>query len=246
MKPDPSTTDPAGKQATLRALLLMAAVGLIPTVAMAATMSLENGHLSLLRADLGPYSLNQLLAGLIAVAAPLVFLLPIAWLCLPPSPARQARLLPVTAPFALFGPSILGGLLIGGDFWMGQLLVLLMLATCLVGYTLWLALFERTLGKTGAIVMYSLLWALTGFLDYLDEYVLAYLDGRLDWTRWFVWLFPPIGGLVNHCSDTLVEMKFSFHALGISVIQSLFLGALLWFLEQRRLRRTDSSGTAST
>ncbi len=225
--------DVANKHATMTALLLTFLAGMIPATVVATTMSLGDGSLTLLQTDLGPYSLNQLLAGLIAVAAPLVFLLPIAWLCLPPSPARKARLLPLAAPFALFGPSILGGLLAGGDFWTGQILVLLMLGICLVGYTLWLALFERVLGKTGAIMMYSLLWALTGFLDYLDEYVLAYLDGRLDWTRGFVWLSPPIGGLVNHCSDALIEMKFTFHALSISVIQSVLLGLLLYYVEHR-------------
>lgn len=236
----------ARKQATMTALFLTLLAGIIPAAVVATTMRLNDGNLTLLQADLGPYSLNQLVAGLIAVAAPLVFLFPIAWLCLPSSPARKARLFPLAAPLALFGPSIVSGLLVGGDFWTGQITVLLILATCLIGYTFWLALFERTLGKAGAILVYSLLWALTGFLDYLDEYVLAYLDGRLDWTRWFVWLFPPIGGLVNHCSDTLIEMKYSFHTLSISVIQSLFLGSLLFFLEHRKTRQIEPTDATQT
>ncbi|CAM2008145.1 hypothetical protein [Acanthopleuribacter pedis] len=210
-------------------LWITAVIGWVPALIMIATMRLDEGRLTLLTVDMGPYSMNRLLGGLIAVANPLLLLAPIAWFVSAPGRFRTARILPLLFPLALFGPTLIGGVWIGGTFSTRQLVVLTFLAVALPAFTLWLEHLAALFGKTTALLGYGILWGFSSFLNYLDQYVLAYLEGRLDWAHHLIWFVPPIGGLADLCGGYLIEAPFDLRYLAIILVQSAILGTCtLW------------------
>lgn len=156
--------------------LTMVALGIVPALVIGMALKFADGELIVANRSLGPYNLAQLSAGLMSLIMPVLLLLPLG-LSLTSSP-RHTRFwfLAVCAPWLLFIPSMVAGIAVGGSGAEVPLQALVALSLLSLCFTLWLETLTPLLGKPLVTIFYAAVWAMSGFLAYLTNYVVPYLE----------------------------------------------------------------------
>ena len=167
--------------------------GLVPALVILLLIRFEDGRLLVAGQAMADYSTARLTAGLISTMTPILLLVAPAWALEETEFSIVKMLQPLSAPFLLLGPCILAALAVGGGGAGLPLAALLLLGLLTLAYLLWFRLLEGLLGRAPALLLYGLAWACSGFLGYLNEYVLPYLElGVLDAAGWLIWIVPQL------------------------------------------------------
>ncbi len=167
--------------------------GLVPALVILFLLRFDQQQLLVAGNPMGDYSLSRLTAGLLSTLTPLLVLLPPAWGLRQEARSISFWLSCVFAPVLLLGPSILAGMIKGGSQPLPSLLALTLLALLSLCFLLWIEWLQATFARTGALLLYGLVWCCSAFLGYLREYVLPYLELGV-WSRaaHLLWVFPQL------------------------------------------------------
>lgn len=215
-----------------RFLILLTIPGLVPALVILFFLKLEEGQLIAAGQQLGDYDLARLLAGLLSTMAPLFLISPAALLFCKLEKPLLAPAFAFIAPIALFGPSWLAGLWIGGAA-LAPLIGLLVLGLFSVCFWLWLGVIQRWIGTAGALILYGFFWAASGYVGYLKDYILPYIELKITGLITFLsWLIPPMQNGPASVDAFFQSGQFHWGALGPALAQTAVL-AVIWFLTKK-------------
>ncbi|CAM2066591.1 hypothetical protein SCOR_14530 [Sulfidibacter corallicola] len=219
--------------------LVTGLIGLVPAAIMLTTMKFEEGNLSVLGTVLGAYSLPRFLAGLISTGAPILLILPLGFHHLRVARHGLFWVLAFLNPCLLLAPALLAGWLVGGGL-ATELLISLALVCLWHGcFVMWTEALGSWFSRAVTTLLYAGFWATTGFLQYLDQYLLSYLELNLSWPRFFIWTLPQIGAINGILDNYLGGGSLTFGNVGPALIQVPVLAALLVLRH-----RTERAGSA--
>ena len=226
-------------------LIGLAVIGLIPALAIIFLIRLEEGQLVVGGQALAEYDLPRLIAGLLSTMRPI-------WLLAAPAMAfgvaRKNAAFWATAfatPFLLLGPSLIAGLAVGGTGFGLPSYALAVLGLMTVCFVLWSSLLAQLCGIRAALIIYGAIWAASGYLGYLNEYILPYLElPILNITSYLIWLLPQLQSGPDAIDNALQAGAFEIGSLLPTLIQLPILGVLLWLGARRPAREGDRTDVA--
>ncbi len=173
--------------------LVLVIFGLVPAAIIATLLRFAEGQLVFIGQPLSPYDLSRLTAGLIGAMTPIYLLAPPA---LSASPGRRGAAfwpLVCAAPFLLFGPGVLAGLVVGGRGLAAPFLALAALGALAANLVLWLETARLRFSWRIALLAYGGLWACSGFLAYVSVYLAPNFEmPALKLAAYLNWFLPQI------------------------------------------------------
>jgi len=125
--------------------------------------------------------------------------------------------------------ALMGGGNLGPIIW-----ALLALAGLTLNLSLWLELARRLLPAAATVMIYGGLWAASGFLAYVGEYLAPYFDsGAMRAAGWLNWILPQIQSAPALVDRYLQGGPFPWPGYWPVLAQCLPLAAALRFVSQR-------------
>lgn len=220
-----------------KVIITLTIIGILPALVILFTLKIEHDQLVAGGQMLGDYSLARLLAGLLSTMTPIYLLTPPAMTAGDAPDGDRGLVFWLTAflvPILLLGPSCITGLIIGGRG-MGEPMIafiwLGLLSVCLV---LWLEVLRCLTDFRLAIVIYAAIWAGSGYLNYLSEYIVPYMEiPGLNLVSYFNWILPQIQSGPNLVDLALQTGVFEIQSLMPTLIQIPLLFVLLKSLQIR-------------
>ena len=214
--------------------LILFLPGLVPAAVILVLLRFDETGLVVLGQAIEGYNLSQLTATLLSFITPFYLILPFAL----SGSGRQGEpafwALVSLCPMLLSGPSLVAGMLVGGQSPASSLIALLLLGLILPGLVLWLENLRRWMSPHMAMIIYGAVWACSEFFSYLALYIIPYLEvPALKLVIWINWLLPQIGSL-NGLQEYLQSGELLWKPLLPALIQIPVLALLLRFGQGHR------------
>lgn len=214
-------------------LLSLFFLGLVPGFIILFLLKFDAGHLVIAGQALGEYSLNRLFSGLMSTMLPMLLLVPVALISIKEKAVISYGLAFVT-PILLFGPSLVCGYLVGGREMGPSLLVSFLLSLFLCCFLLWLELGVKLLDLRLSMLAYAVAWSLSGFLGYLSEYIVPYLEiPMLRSITYLHWIMPQLQSGPAAMDTFISSGEFSWTTMLPTLVQIPVLLGLIFWLNKR-------------
>ena len=223
-------------------LIGLTVLGFIPALIILGFLRLQEGQLIIAGQAIGEYSLPRLTAGLWSIMTPLFLLTPPA-LAFSQKPTQSVFwVLPPCVPLILTGPSLIAGWIVGGEapWQIGP--ALFFLGLMILCWVLWLAVLNTLVDFKLSILIYGSLWAASGFIGYLHEYVAPNMDlGISGLVSVLYWMLPQLQNGFGILDNYLANGELQLYEFGPSMAQAVILaGGLLFFPKKHSESQTDA------
>lgn len=224
-----------------RAPRLLLIAGLIPALIILIFFRYQEDLLVVMGREVGAFNLARLCAALLSLLAPLFILIPLA--AVPATKQKDWRfwLSIFAVPVILMAPSLLAGLIIGGQELGPALVVVLAAGLWLIILALWLSILSRFLVWRSLVIVYGLGWAFSSYLEHLRLYVVAYFESTIMSLVGFVWwFFPQFDSMAHHLDDYLQSGVVNWANFGPSIIQLPVLVIISFMLRARQRKEAST------
>ena len=211
----------------------LAVIGLIPALIISFMIRFVDGQLVVAGQALTEYDLPRLVAGLSSTMRPI-------WLLAAPALAFGVQrknpafwAISFAVPFILLGPGLGAGLAVGGSGFILPFGALVLLGVMTVCFVLWNCILEQLLGIRAALVVYGGVWAASGYLGYLKEYILPYLElPVLQISSLLLWFLPQLQSGPDAIDNGLLAGAFEMSPLLPTLVQLPVLAGLIMYFSR--------------
>lgn len=216
-----------------RFLLGVACVGLLPALVIAALLRLRGGMLFVAGHEVAEFDLLRLFAAQASILEPVYLILPLA-LALQELDRLRFLVAAALSSALLFGPSLVAGVLVGGDRWAPPALALGLYCLVQLNLALWVRTLAAGFGFRFAALIYAAIWAVSDYVNYLRLYILPSLE--IAWLQAVAslnWLLPQVKSAPSLIDDYLQSEIMVWRDLAPTLIQLPLLLALVLWLGRR-------------
>lgn len=208
--------------------------GLVPALIIAFLFRVDEGRLLVLGNPVGDFDPVRVFAGLLSTAQPILWMIPPALVIAAERRGLLFWLSCFLAPCLLLAPTVAALYFSAGSAEPRLVTALMGLSVFCLCFCLWMEWLRRGFRWAGALLVYGFFWAVSAFMQYLDAYVLPYLDlPGLAWVTYLRFLMPQIGAAGEITDGILAAEGAGLTPLLPTLIQVPLLAILLFFLDKR-------------
>ncbi len=212
-------------------------IGVVPAVIILLNLKIQHDQMVVGGQMLGEYSLARLLAGLLSTMTPIYLLSPPALTAGDAPEGERGASFWITSfliPTCLLAPSFVAGLVVGGRGLGEPLLAFIWLGLISVCLVLWLECLRCLTDFRMAIIIYGAIWAGSGYLGYLSEYIVPYMEiSGLQFVSYLSWILPQIQSGPDMVDTALQTGAFEVRLLLPTLVQIPLLFVLLKSIQIR-------------